>query len=165
MEEQSQKKEEEATDAIKKMAEEIGGEKAFPKDYMDLSDETVEGIYAQAYRLYKNGQYKEASQLFRFLIMLNVGEPKYLLGLGACLQMLKEYLKAAEAYALCSAIDPSSPLPYYHASDCYLKMNDKVSAAANLELAAKHAGDRPEYATIKDRCLMGLENIKKELSE
>jgi len=104
----------------------------------------VEGIYGQAYRLYQTGRYNDASQLFRLLIMINSTDPKFTLGLGACMHMLKDYKAAAGIYALCAVIDPDNPLPHYHASDCFLQMNDKPSALIALELAVKKAAERPD---------------------
>ena len=79
-----------------------------PQDIMGLSDAMVEGIYGQAYRLYNTGKYRDASQLFRLLIMLNSTEPKYAMGFAACFHMLKEYKSAADAYALAALVDADS---------------------------------------------------------
>ncbi len=40
------------------------------KDALGLSDAIVEGIYAQAYRLYNTGKYQEVTDLFRMLVIL-----------------------------------------------------------------------------------------------
>lgn len=136
-----------------------------PKDMMGLSDAMVEGIYGQAYRLYNTGKYKDASQLFRLLIMLNSTEPKYAMGLAACFHMLKEYKNAVSTYAICGVIDPENPIPHYHASDCYIHMNDPVSALIALEMAVKRAGDKVEYQTLKDRALLTIESLKKEIAK
>lgn len=136
-----------------------------PKDMMGLSDAMVEGIYGQAYRLYNTGKYKDASQLFRLLIMLNSTEPKYAMGLAACFHMLKEYKNAVSTYAICGVIDPESPIPHYHASDCYIHMQDPVSALISLEMAVKRAGERQEYQMLKDRALLTIESLKIEVAK
>lgn len=136
-----------------------------PKDMMGLSDAMVEGIYGQAYRLYNTGKYKDASQLFRLLIMLNSTEPKYAMGLAACFHMLKEYKNAVSTYSICGVIDPDNPIPHYHASDCYIHMEDPVSALIALEMAIKRAGDKPEFQTLRDRASLTIEALKKEISE
>lgn len=136
---------------------------ASPKDAMGLSDAMVEGIYGQAYRLYNTGKYREASQIFRLLIMLNTVEPKYTMGLAACFHMLKEYKAAADIYALVTVIDPKSPIPFYHASDCFIQMSDPASAIIALEMAIECAGDNPAFKTLKDRASLSLESLKKEL--
>jgi type III secretion system low calcium response chaperone LcrH/SycD len=135
-----------------------------PKDMLGLSDAMVEGIYGQAYRLYNTGKYKDACQLFRLLIMLNSTEPKYVMGLAACFHMLKEYKNAVSSYAMCGVIDPNNPIPHYHASDCYIHLNDPVSAVIALEMAIKRAGETPAYQMIKDRALLTVNSLKQELN-
>ncbi len=134
-----------------------------PKDMIGLSDQMVEGIYGQAYRLYQTGRYDDASQLFRLLIMINSNESKYLLGLAACFHMLKEYKSALETYAICAVIDSMSPVPHYHSSDCYLQKGDKISAVISLELAVQRSEGKPEYQNLKDRAKLTIESLKKEI--
>lgn len=136
-----------------------------PKDAMGLTDAMVEGIYGQAYRLYNTGKYRDASQLFRLLIMLNSVEPKYAMGLAACFHMLKEYKSAADSYAIVGVIDPDSPVPFYHASDCFIQMGDQISALIALEMSLKRAGEKPEYRTLKDRASLTIESLKKEIAK
>ena len=155
----------EKTQEFQKVADKVVHQGVMPKDVMGLSDAMVEGIYGQGYRLYNTGKYKDASQLFRLLIMLNSTEPKYSMGLAACFHMLKEYKNAVSTYAICGVIDPENPIPHYHASDCYVHMKDPVSALISLEMAVKRAGDKPEYQTLKDRALLTIEALKKEIDQ
>lgn len=135
-----------------------------PKEAMNMNPNTLESMYAQAYRLYNSGKYVEAIHLFRLLILLNTMESKYILGLAACFHMLKEYQNAIEAYTMCGVIDPQSPLPSYHSSDCFMQMKDYVSAMICLEMAVKRAGNKPEYNKIKERAHLSLERLKQQLA-
>lgn len=135
------------------------------KDALGLTDAMVEGIYGQAYRLYSTGKFREATQLFRLLIMMDPTEPKYVMGLAACFHMLKEFKNAADTYAILGVIDPESPISFYHASDCFIQMKDLVSALVVLEMAVKRAGDKPEFRTLKDRALLTIESLKKETGQ
>lgn len=136
-----------------------------PKDVLGLTDAMVEGIYGQAYRLYNTGKYKEAIQIFRMLLMINSTEPKYALGLAACLHMKKEYSAAVAAYTLVSTMDPLNPIPFYHTADCFIKMADPFSAILALEAAIKKSGEKPEYKTLKDRATLMLEGLKKDVAK
>src|ERR1700733_3616408 len=89
---------------FQKLSRDALAQNMIPKRIMGLSDAMVEGIYGQAYRLYNTGKYKDASQLFRLLIMLNSTEGKYAMGLGACFHMLKEYKNAISTYSICGVI-------------------------------------------------------------
>ena len=135
-----------------------------PKDAMGVSNSYLENVYAQAYRLYNTGKYVEATHLFRILIIMNAMEPKYTLGLAACFHMLKEYYNAIQTYTMCSALDPENPIPHYHSSDCFIQMKDYLSAMICLELAIDRAGDKPQYAKMKERAQLSLESLKKQVS-
>lgn len=136
-----------------------------PKDAMGINKNLLEGIYAQAYRLYNTGKYPEAVHLFRMLILLDPKEPKFVLGLAACFHMIKEYRNAIQTYTMCSLLDPADPIPYYHSSDCFIQMKDYISAMLCLEMAIKRAGDKPEYAKLKERALLSLESLKQQQQE
>jgi type III secretion system low calcium response chaperone LcrH/SycD len=168
-------KKEEASDKGKKAEENL--DKAFgelgnkmlkqgvlPKDALGVSNSYLENVYAQAYRLYNTGKYAEAIHLFRILIMLNAMEPKYMLGLAACFHMLKEYNNAIQTYTMCSALDPQTPIPHYHTSDCFIQMKDYLSAMVCLELTIDRAKDKPEYAKMKERAQMSLKSLKQQLN-
>lgn len=135
------------------------------KDILGVSDASVESVYGQAYLLYNTGRYRDAAEIFRLLIMLNSTEPKYLMGLAACYHMLKEYLSAASTYNLVSIIDPNNPIPYFHASDCYIHTGDKTTAAVMLEMAIKRAGEKAEFSTLLQRAKITLEALKKDISQ
>jgi len=148
-----------------KLEQELLKEGVKPKDLVGMNDTMVEGIYGQAYRLYNTGRYKDAMQIFRFLILWNATEPKYTRGLAACYHMLKEFENAAEAYTLCASVDLKNPIPYYHASDCYIQMKDYYSALMVLKTAIQRAGGNPEFKTIKDRMVRTAESLEKQLKK
>jgi len=149
---------------MREMAGALAEKGGMPKDILGIGDAMVEGIYGQAYRLYNAGKYREASQLFRLLIMLNSVEPKYCMGMAACCHMLKEYAIAVQMYTTCGALDPENPVPHFHASDCYLQMEDPLSALLALEMAVKRAGEQPHYAVLKDRALLTMASLREEIA-
>lgn len=155
----------ETSGAAGQVAKKMSSAGMMPKELLGLTDSMVEGIYGQAYRLYNTGKYREAGQLFRLLVMLSSTEAKYAMGLAACLHMTKDFKAAIEAYMLCSVIDPGSPVPHYHASDCYLQMKDRLSAIISLDLAARACGEKPEFKTLKDRAQMTIQSLKKEIEQ
>lgn len=149
---------------IENTSEKIIKEGMIPKDAGGISPVYMENMYAQGYRLYNTGKYEEAVHIFRMLIMMNAMEPKYILGLAAAFHMLKEYDTAIQTYMMVGALDPTNPIPHYHSADCFIKMNDPISAMVCLELAISTAGDRPEYAKMRERALLTLESVKKQAS-
>lgn len=130
-----------------------------PREAMGLSPAAVENIYGHAYRLYNAGQYKEAQHLFRLLVMLDPAESKFILGSAACFHMQKDYVSASTTYSLASVADAETPVPHYHAADCYLKMGLVGAAAVELQATIECCGEKQPYAMIKDRARMMLERI------
>jgi type III secretion system low calcium response chaperone LcrH/SycD len=155
----------EVENSFDELTEKIFRKGMLPKDAMGINSNMLEGIYAQAYRLYNTGKYIEAAHLFRMLILLSSTESKYVLGLAACLHMLKEYKNAIQTYTMCTVLDPQNPIPYYHSSDCFIQMKDYLSAMVCLELAVQKSANKPEYSKLKERALLSLESIKKQQNE
>lgn len=136
-----------------------------PKNALKLGDDTMEAIYGQAYNLYNQGRYKEASYIFRLLMLLDYMTPKYTLGLAASFHRLKDFKNAANVYLLCGTIDPTNPLPHYHAADCYLQLKVPEMAIFSLGLAINAAGEQPQYAVVKERASLMKEGLNKEIEE
>jgi type III secretion system low calcium response chaperone LcrH/SycD len=136
-----------------------------PQNALGLSDAMIEGMYGQAYRLYNSGKYAQARETFKFLVMVNSTEPKYLMGLGACYHMLKQYEGAIQTYMICGMLDPNNPVPHYHMSDCSIQLKDLGGAIISLEMAIQRAGVKPEYQALKDRAALTIESLKNEMKK
>lgn len=132
-----------------------------PKTALKLTDETMEAVYTQGYNLYGQGKYKEASHVFRLLMLLDFTTPKYVLGLAACAHRQKEYENAANLYLVCASLDPTNPLPHFHAADCYLQVKLPTVALFSLTMAINAAADQKQYALVKERAML----MKKALDE
>jgi type III secretion system low calcium response chaperone LcrH/SycD len=135
-----------------------------PKQAVNLSEQSIESIYAKAYAFYNQGKYKEANFVFQALMLLDPTQPKHVLGCAACLHRMEFYDKAAELYLLCSSLDPENPLPHFHASDCYIKLKNPDLAAFELKNTIECAKDKSEFAIIKERALMTLETVQAEIA-
>ena len=134
-----------------------------PKNALGINDSRIEELYAQGYRYYNTGRFGDALNNFRMLTFFDPTQAKFVFGLAACLHMLKEYDKAVETYLLSSMMDPKNPIPHFHSSDCYLKMNDKPSALIALRMAVECAQDKPEFQILKDRALLSIEGLRNEI--
>lgn len=157
-----------AEDALKTIMSHAINKGIMPKAALKISDDTMEAIYTQAYNLYNQGKYKEASYIFRLLMLLDYTTSKYVLGVAASLHRMKDYTNAANLYLLCSALDTKNPMPHYHSADCYLQLNAVELAVIALNMAITAAGDQPQYAVLKERAQLlkaGLDVQIKERAE
>lgn len=136
-----------------------------PRHALHLGDDTMEAIYGQGYNLYNQGKYKDASYIFRLLMLLDYLTPKYMLGLAACLHRLKEYKNAANIYLLCGSLDTTNPLPHYHAADCYVQLGAPLMAIFSLGVAITAAGTQPQYSIIKERAKLMRDALEKQVQE
>lgn len=152
-----------ATDTVKAMLSQALGSGIMPKQVLKFSDQTMEAIYGQAYNLYNQGKYKDASYIFRLLMMLDYLNSKYSLGLAACLHRMKDYKQAANVYLMCGMLDPKNPIPHYHAADCYIQLNAPLLAVFALDMCINAAKDQPQYDTIKQRAELMKEALDKQV--
>lgn len=134
-----------------------------PKQALQINDDTMEAIYTQAYNLYNQAKYRDASYIFRLLMLLDFTMPKYVLGLAACAHRLRDFTNAANLYYLCGALDPSNPLPHFHAADCYMQLGAVAIASYSLSVAITTAGMQPQYEVIKQRAELMKEAVDKQL--
>jgi len=56
-------------------------------------------------------------------------------------------------------LDPSNPVPYFYAADCYMHRQDLLSTCMALKVALKRADDQPEFAEIKQRAQLTLDAL------
>lgn len=125
-----------------------------PKDVLNIGSDFINAIYTQGYNLYNSGHYLESELLFSYLCQLDGTKPAQLMGLASSYHMQKKYQEAMNAYLCAFYLDPSNPLPFFHISDCYIKINDIYHAILSLSFVVFQAGSIPEFAKIKERALM-----------
>lgn len=109
-----------------------------------------DAIYAIAYEFYSHGHYKEASSLFSHLVIQETKNVSYWMGLGASLQMQKEYLKALDAYTAAAIleVEERDPLPHFYAAQCLIVLKDVKSALQALESASTIASKDSKYEQL-----------------
>lgn len=131
-----------------------------PKVALNLSENVMEGIYTHAYNFYNRGLYNESIHIFRLLTLLDPLETKFLIGLAACLHMQKKYEQALQIYLMAGFMRPANPIPFYHASDCYIHMNATQEAIFVLEKAIEEAGTQPQFQALVERSQLMIESLK-----
>ncbi len=148
-------------DTLKQMASAVQ-QGVLPKQMFDVGDDTIEGLYTQAYMLYNQGKFKEASLIFVVLALLDPNQAKFHIGSAACLHRMEKYEKAAQIYLIASALDQQNPLPHFHAADCYIKLNALPLAEMSLNNSIQCCGEKKEFELVKERSLLMLAAVKEE---
>lgn len=101
----------------------------------DFTNEDVTLLYSLGFNLYQMSDYEAAKDLFQRLVLSRPYEKKFWLGLGACLQMSKNYEEALNAWSMASLIDDEDALPHFHAAECLFCIEKKEEAFIALESA------------------------------
>lgn len=139
-----------------------GNEIALPH----LSKDGIEALYAFAYGFYESGHYEKAMHFFRFLTLIEIGNRKHWMGLGASYQMLKQYERALQCYGQAALLDPLDPMSHWHAAECFLSIQNHEFAKEALNSATLAAKRNPgKYRALLDRLDLlrhGPKKVKKE---
>lgn len=104
------------------------------KDMYGVSDETMEALYAQAYRFYTSGKLADAEKLFRFLCIYDFHNVEYALGLGAVLQLQKRYEKALDVYGMAYVISEGNEAALFYAGQCHFLLRRRGNARRCFKL-------------------------------
>jgi type III secretion system low calcium response chaperone LcrH/SycD len=109
------------------------------KDLKGVSDDTLEGMYALAYRFYRNGQLDEAETFFRFLCLYDFYNADYALGLAAVLHLKRDYDRAIGIYAVAQTLNLQDDRPMFHVGQCHLALGKLDLARDCFESVAERA--------------------------
>lgn len=131
------------------------------RDAIDMDQASLDELYAQGFHLYNSGQYRDAIEIFQWLMMVDSNEVKYIFALAACFHSLKEYNKAISLYSLNSVLDKDNPIPHYHSADCFIQLADFSSAMLSLEIVLQRAGNKEQYRQLKERSVLVLNGLLK----
>ncbi|MCB1112836.1 MAG: SycD/LcrH family type III secretion system chaperone [Chlamydiales bacterium] len=157
------------SDKEKKLHREVL-EKVFLKgeplnEAVGISDEMMELIYAFGFNMYQSGNLKDAIGVMNLLCILCPESVRYQFALAAAYHMHKDYEEAIKRYLCCSFVDKLSPVPFFHAADCYMKMKDDSGAFLMLTLVLERCGKEKMYHTIREKSEMMLKAIKERMEK
>ena len=142
------------------IAEQLFQHGATLADLRGLTNDEMEAVYLIAYNFYQQGKIEEAEKVFHFLCLYGHLDKRFWMGLAACRQQLKQYQQAIAAYSYLAVIDTENPYPPMHAADCYLALNDLDNTESALHATLHWAGDKNEFAQIKQRAQLMLHVVK-----
>lgn len=117
-------------------------------DMYGLSGEQLEPMYALGFSLYNQARWSEALKVFSFLTYHSHLEQRFHVARAACLQMLKQYENALQAYGLGYVLDASDPSVSLHIAECLLALGKKEDARGVLENVAELTQGNAAFAQI-----------------
>jgi len=130
-----------------------------------ISEEMIRFMYNEGCRLYSAGKYKEASQCFHLLVMLDGNFARYSFGAAACHHLLKEYEEAFSLYFNAAQLDQEDPLPFYHMFDCLMALDDPEFASVMLMTAIDRMKKDPKYSQLQVKAELSLKGLEESLKK
>jgi len=109
-----------------------------------------EELYSEGYHFYEKGDYAKALPFFKYLTVTEPFEERYWRGLGATLQMNKNYEDALLAWSMSAILKESDPLPHVFAAECLLLLENKEEASKALKTAKRKNCDEALLKHIED---------------
>ncbi|AVF95106.1 CesD/SycD/LcrH family type III secretion system chaperone [Vibrio diabolicus] len=156
-----------ATDPSQMQAEELLSfleEGGTLKMLHDVSQDTIEHIYAVGYNFFQSGKIEQAAKVFQLLSMLDHYQARFFIGLGAARQELGEYLQAIDAYSYAALVDVNDPRPPFHSAECHLKLEQLTEAESGFYSAKEMSAGKSQYADLHERAGIMLEAVRKKRS-
>lgn len=124
---------------LEEAARKMIGDLSTVRDLKGITDSEMEAVYSLGFNFYRTGNIENAEKVFKFLVLFDHMNPRYWIGLGAVMQVKKEYDGAITAYSYASFLDLKDPKPQYHAAECYLAIGDRDNAASALAALERFA--------------------------
>ncbi|WP_068467244.1 SycD/LcrH family type III secretion system chaperone [Candidatus Protochlamydia phocaeensis] len=124
------------------------------KEALNFTPAMMEEIYKYGFKQFQGGKYHEALKVFGFLRQLDVNQMRYSFAIAACHQYLKEYSDAAANYIICTYLDRFNPIPRFHLYDCFMKLNQPLSALRALNETIELAGLDSRYEELKAKAVL-----------
>lgn len=144
---------------VAELAHKAGRGEVVIKEELGITDGQMEAMYAVAYNQFQNGKYDDAAKSFSLLAMFDPLEYKYIFGIASCFHMKGEYETASMYYVVASGLDEKDPAPFLHIGECMLAIKDKEGAKDSLALALERAGEDPQFAPMRKRAEVMIENM------
>ena len=128
----------------------------------DGVDELIENFYGLASSLYDDEEYEKAARLFGVLCLLDYREPKYSIGVGACMQCLKRYEQAIFCYMHTTMTDINDPKAAFYGGECSLAIGDIKSAMEFYSYASTAKNEDEQSKIYREKATSLLEQLKKD---
>ncbi|EAA2100258.1 TPA: SycD/LcrH family type III secretion system chaperone [Salmonella enterica subsp. enterica serovar Bredeney] len=107
-----------------------------------ISDEVMDELHNMAYAFYQNEKLDEAIALYRFLYIYDFYNAEYAMGIGAILQLKKQYDKAIDFYALAYALSRHDYRPMFYAGECNLMLGKLIQAKECFKIVKEESDEK-----------------------
>lgn len=144
---------------MEKMIQRVTEGESSLQDELNISDEAVEALYFMGYTKYRNRRYKDAADIFAFVVAVSPFHYNALFGLASSKQMLKEHQSAIIFYYSAAPYAKGNPAPWFHIGECYMAMQEKDMAKEAFQTVLKSTSATGPYGAYVERTKTILSNL------
>lgn len=131
------------------------------KEMMNIEVETMRMYYSCARDVMTQKKYKDSSNAFLFLTMLDPYIYDFWVGLGLSEQHNGKYQYALKAYGMAALTNLDHPAPHFFAAQCCLQLKNEEDALQCLEAALETSKKKDEYQDFYKQSM----NLKRTLDK
>ncbi|MGB0895603.1 MAG: CesD/SycD/LcrH family type III secretion system chaperone [Parashewanella sp.] len=117
-------------------------------EVIGVSLQELEDIYVKGLEKYNNGKPEEAVADFTYLVMHQPWDRRFHMALGSTLHWLGQFKHAMNFYSYALVMDACDPGATFRIAQCFLSLDDEVSAIDALQTAIEQSYIKPEYHQI-----------------
>jgi len=131
------------TEAIERV---IAGESV--ETALQIDKKVTESFYSIGYSFYQQSNYEEALRYFKYSVMLDNYEVKYLIAYAKCLKNIGELDEAISYLTIAQLLSSNDPTIALVICECLLKKNLVDEAGQILEMIESHFKNSEEHKQI-----------------
>ena len=124
----------------------------------------LEAVYNLAHNAYRQRKYRQAVELFQFLVENDHAEHRFWMGLAAAHQMADEPNKALIALGMTTLLDATNPWPSIHACECYITLGNSDQARLALN-SAEGVCEATEHKQDNQSAMERIKKLEQKLSQ
>lgn len=148
-----------SSEEMEQMIQRVTDGQSSLQEELKISDEAVEALYFMGYTKYRNRRYKDAADIFAFVVAVSPFHYNALFGLASSKQMLKDYQGAIVFYYSAAPYSKGNPAPWFHIGECYMAMQEKDMAKESFQTVLKTTSPSGPYGAYVERTKTILDNL------
>ena len=128
-------------------------------DFLGITSEELDAIYAHGISLLNLSQFDEAESVFKIGADYDMYDERMWMGLGAARQKSGKYAGAVDAYAVAVTLTPDNPVIALRSAECLIADGRNQEAEQALHACLAFAEEDPKHAQIQFRAETLLANL------
>lgn len=144
---------------IEEIAEAILTEGHTMGDFLGITSQELDAVYAHGISLLNLSKFEEAESAFKLGAEYDMYDARMWMGMGAARQKAGKYRAAVDAYSVAVNLTPENPVIALRSAECLIAVDEKEHAEQALHACLAFAEEDPQHADIQSRAEALLANL------